>query len=421
MTMSNQGVVEATLAPSTDGDEPSTDSWSPAMSTSRRDTVAAGALAPLGTILARPGLIVGGALLGMIVGAGVTGSGGYSSEAVVQFTNVGNDSLLVKQIGQTIERQATAQSVIDTAATARGEDAQDLLGRVSATWKPDTQLVAISVKATTPKAASADADAVAKAMVAESESSIAGRLSQARQESNRLLNAERLSSADAESARRAQLGSALATRQDAIASESGNLVVADRAGAATPTGLTRPMGAAIGFVAGTLLAGLLSLLLGVRGIRASDRTVRHLVPGGEINSPAQVPQLAGRIVESGSTCVAVVAAPGARAAALSLTDELGHFLRAHGRTVFLIDSAELDRRQVLDLLGHRTRADIGGRLQVDMLVAMVDADSEGCALLEGQSDLRAIVVVRRRHTRVESAMRILRAFGRAEPAVVLAR
>lgn len=384
------------------------------------DDVPLGSLPPLGLLLARPLLLLICALLGAAVGLVATGNSGFQATAALEFSATGNDSLLVKQTGQTLARTAVSSPVIQ--ATASSADG-DLASRVSAVWESDTRVVNVTVTASTPEAAIADANAVAQSVVKTTEDAIRGRLTAARDGSNNLLNSETLDSPDAEAARRAQLGNSLGARQDAVSSESSALTVADPADAATTAGLTKPMGAAIGLVAGLLLGGVLCMVLGVRGLRVnSRRTVQYLVPDTALSSPAQAAQLSGEILESGVPCVAIVSMDGAGRDGLALADDIGQFLQANGQTVRQVGPVtKANRAAALELLRRDTRDDARHRAGADILIAVVDSDSEASTLLQGQSDLRVLVVLRKRRTKVSSMLQVMKAFGRAQPVLVLAR
>ena len=381
-----------------------------------------GALPPITTILARPLYLIFSAIVGLNIGWFATTTTGYTSEAVVQFTNASNDSLLVKQVGQTLERRASSQAVLERAAKALDINEADLRLRVTAQWKADTQLVGIQVEAPAPDDAADEANEVAAAMVAESDATISGRLRTARADANDLLESGALNSVEAEAARRSQLGAALASTQASIASEAGQLALADSAVDAVPAGLTKPMGAAIGMVAAVLLAALITVLIGIRGLHVmTGRSLRLLLPGVPMYASGQVPQLAGQLVESGKTCLAVVALPDAHPRALEVARELRHFISAHGRPVDLVDVSTMDDRdEVAHLLGHdaRQRAELAASRR--LLLPVVDADTEAAALLEGQAGVSSIVVAVPT-SRAASVLRQTRAFDRADPAVVLVR
>ena len=390
---------------------------------SKVDAIDIGRLPATGLLLARPLLLLICALLGAGIGYVLTGNGGYSAQAVVEFTPPGTDSLLVKQTGQTLARNAVASDVLQAAESGNLGASDDLSGRVTAEWQMDTKLVTITVTAPSAEVAIADANAIAQTMVQISETSISSRLEQARDQSNEVLNSEQLDSPDAESARKAQLGSSLGSRQDAIASQSGELTVADSASDAAVAGLSKPIGAAIGLVAGLLLGGLLSLLLGVRGLRArSARELAHLVPDAALSSSAHAAQLAGQIIESGRSTVAVIATRGVSDQGVALARDVSDYLRAHGRTIAEVGPIKKgDKTSAINLLRRDARSDVAGRVGADMIVAVVDEGSEASALLEGQSDLCALIVVRRRHTPIASALRVMKSYSHADPVLVLAR
>lgn len=389
----------------------------------RADTIEVRQLPPVGLLLARPLLLLICAIIGAGIGFVATGNGGYTAQAVLEFTPPGTDSLLVKQTGQTLARNAVANDVLQAAQVGELGASDNLSGRVTAEWQTDTKLVAVTVTAENKDAAIADVNAIAQTMVQMSESSISSRLGQARDQSNEVLNSEQLDSTDAETARKTQLGSSLGSRQDAIASQSGELTVADAATEASVAGLSKPVGAVIGLVAGLLLGGLICLLLGARGLRArSARELRHLVPDAELSSPAQAAQLAGQIIESGRNSVAVVITKHADGQAAALAGDVADFLRAHGKTVAQVGPiTKGDRTSALSLLRRDVRGDLEGRVGYDMLVAVVAEGSEASALLEGQSNLFALIVLRRRRTPISAALRVMKSYEHAEPVLVLAR
>ena len=399
------------------------DDGPPPGSRNAKDTVSFDQLPPAALLLARPLLLILAALMGGIVGFVVSGSSGYQATAVLQFTVQGTDNVLVKQSGQTLARNAVAADVLSAAAASRGEDVTNLTQRVTAEWEQDTRLVSVTASASDRQAAVDDANAVASALVRANESAVAGRLNTAADQSNQVLNGEQLTSPDAESARQAQVGSSLGARQDAIASEAGALVIADPANQATAAGVTRPVGTAIGALAGLLLAGLTCLLLGARGLRArSERMLHMALPGRPLSSPSQAAQLAGEVVESGKKTVVVAAAPQAIDAAVAMGSSMAEIIRVHGLAVAELGLfAKDDRPLALRLLRRERRKDLPAQYGADIAVVVVATGSDASALLEGQSDVYALVVVRRGRTLVSDAVRAMTSYERARPTLVLAR
>ncbi len=422
MTRSDHIVVSPSENDDDGADERADDHGSTWSRRRARRGMVGGGLPPITTILARPLYLVFSAIVGLNIGWLATTTTGYSSESVVQFANASNDSLLVKQTGQTIERRATSQPVLERAAESVDIDEADLRSRVTSEWQVDTALVGIQVEAPSPEEAAEQANAVAAALITETEATISGRLRTARSDANELLESGDLNSVEAEAARRAQLGTSLASTQATISAEAGQLVLADTAVDAVPAGLTKPMGAAIGLVAALLLAALITLFMGIRGLHvATGRSLRLLLPGVPVYATGQIPQLAGQLVESGKTCIAIVALRDAHPQALDVARELRHFISAHGRAVDLVDVATMkDRDEVAQLLGHdaRQRAALAASRRV--LLPVVDADTEAAALLEGQEVVSSIVVAVPL-SRAATVLRQARAFDRAGPAVVLVR
>jgi hypothetical protein len=387
------------------------------------DPVGVGPLPPLGVLLARPLLLVGALVGGALIGLALTTSGAYKADAVLEFTAPGIDSGLVRQIGQTLARTAVASDVVQSAETASGASDRTLGNRVTAKWVTDTQLITVSVTASGPEAAVRDANAIAEAVVSHQANDTRTHLKQALDEFNAALKDQTLTNPDAEAARRAQLGNSFALRQDAITAQSGQVAVLDAATVAGPAGLTRPMGLILGAALGLLAAALVSALLGVRGLRVrSTWTLRYLLSAWRIASPGQAAEIAGRIIESRKNAVAVIATEEAEEATIDFASEIQEWLEAHGRSVRAVNLVGAhDSAASLRLLRHDVRDDVERTLGTDLVVYTVDADSKAATLLHGQSNLRALVVARRRRTRLESALRALRSFAPARPVLILAR
>lgn len=387
------------------------------------DILDRGTLPPTGLLLARPVLLLVCALVGALIGFGVSGGGGYKAAAVIEYTVTSPDSNVAKQTGQTLARTAVNQTVLDQAAATLQTTATDLSARLSAKWETDTRLVTVTVTAPDEQQAVNSANVVASAVITVAQAGRQAALNTALQDSTSVLNDQSLPQTDAELARKTQLGSALGTRQDAIIGQTNALSVTDPATAATAAGLGRPIGAAIGLVAGLLLGGLAALLLGLRGLRVSSgRALRTLLPHTEVNSSGQVAKLAGECLDSRIDTVAVVAAPGTIAQSKTIGEELAGFIGAHGRRVIVIQPEQVeDRAAALGLLGRDVREDVMLQNGADLLVAVVVADSDAAALLEGQSDVRAHVVVQSGRTTLSRTLHILESFSRARPTLVLAK
>lgn len=378
------------------------------------------ALPPFGLILARPVLLLVCALVGAAVGFFASGNAGYQAQAVLQFSTQSLDSVVVKQTGQTLARRVVSADILATAERAAGVPAGSLAGSVKADWVQDSNLVTVTVDAPTEAGAVAGANALATAVVDITQAQVQAQLTQAHSDSSELLNADELPSQAAEDARQAQVGQSLATRQDAIAARSGSVVLIDPAATAGHAGITPPLGAVIGLVAGLLLAGLAAILIGIRGLRVtSSRTLRTLFPSYRVSGAGETARLVGEILERERECIAVVCPAGTRESGLGLARDMTSFAQAHGyqvRNVGLVD----DRAMALATLTRDVRRDVPGTMGADLMIAVVDADSEAAHLLEGQSDFAAVVVARKGRTTVRAVATTMGAFDRATPSLVLA-
>ncbi len=377
----------------------------------------------MGVLLARPLLLFGAVIVGALIGLVLTANGAYKAEAVLEFAAPGSDSGLIRQMGQTLARTAVASDVEHLAETANDPGAATLGDRTTAKWLTDTQLVVVAVTAATPDAAVRDSNAIAQAVLTARANSTRRQQNDAINEFNAALKDQTLENPQAEAARRAQLGTSLAVRQDAIAAQSGNVTVLDAATVAGPAGLTRPMGLVIGAALGLLLAVLVSALLGVRGLRVrSAWTLRYLLSEWRTASPGQAAEIAGRIIESRKNAVAFIATEGTEDATRGFASEIGDFLEAHGRTVRTVDLiGHHNSSTLLKLLRHDVRDDVDGKLGSDLVLYTVSADSKAADLLQGQSNLRALVVAQRRRTRVEPVLRVMKSFSPARPVLILMR
>jgi hypothetical protein len=377
-------------------------------------------LPPFGLILARPLLLLVAGLVGALCGFAFTGQAGYKAEALLQFTAPSADSMVVKQTGQTLARRVQSADVVAAAESASGAPAGSLTAQIDAGWEQDTNLVLVSVEADTEEAAIAAANALAAAVVQTSEAEIRSQLEQAYADSTELLDSDGLPSQAAEDARQAQVGQSLANRQDAIAARSGAVMLIDPASTARQAGITPALGTLIGLVAGLLLGGLAAIVLGVRGLRVSSaRSLRTLFPAYRIETVDQAAKLVGEVLETGRDCVAVVCPAGTRDAAIRLADDVVEFAGAHGRSVHNLGLVT-DRSMALATLGRETRRDLMASMDVDMLVVVVESGTHAAHMLEGQTDVAAVVMVRRRRTGVAEAALAMNAFDRAMPTMVLA-
>ncbi len=381
------------------------------------------ALPVVAAVAARRGLLLVGAAVGAMLGVLLAGGAGFTATATLQLTNAGSDSVRVKQVAQTVQRLATSSQVLAAAAKVAGVTPDDLGGRVTALWQEDTDLVLVSAKAKDARTAVQDANALAQAAVRSNQERVQSRLRLLRLDANRLLTSQTLTDNEAEAARRSQIGSALASRQDLVSADIDGITVADPAVSAAPAGLNRTTGGLAGLLGGILLAGLGAVVLGARSLRVGNaKQVQALLPGVAVTSPDQAAEVAGHVVESATSCLAVVHLPGAQQAALPFAIDVADYIKGHGRTVTVMDTASLPTREARrDILRHDLRTQVRETFGTDVLVVVVGSEEDACGMLVGQSNLHAVLVARRRRTPFPALLRALSALDKAEPVVVLAR
>ena len=388
----------------------------------------AGAVPVLTLVAARGPWLAAGAAAGLVAGLLAGGGAAVAATATLRLSDAGQDSQRTQQVGQTIEQSALSASVLDEAARARRTTRDDLAGRVSAGWQDNTDLVAVTVTGSDPQGVVDDANAVAEAVVAQEQADAASRLEALRRESAKILSSGSLKGADAERARRSQLGSSLANRQDDAAAGAGSVFVSDPASRADSAGPSRVVLGLLGLVAGLLLAAAVALLAPAGLLRfrrpaalaalAPDLRVRGVVEGA--------PLAAGELLTSGRSTLVVLGVRHSGAAAARFAEVVVGQLRGHGRTVTAVDA--LGGRpdlpgtpaEVLRVLRHGVRSDVPGRLGTDLLVVTCEAHADALAMVSGQVDLHVAVVARRGTTRLDDVRAVTSATAAAAPLVVVA-
>lgn len=352
-------------------------------------------LPPLAAVLARPLVLLLAALIGTAAGTFTVPEPTFAASAVLQFTNTGSDSLRVKQVGQTVQRLAVSTEVVTAAAQVRRTTAPSLAARVSATWQQDSDLVTVTVRGPDALAAITDVNAVAAAAIRSNTASVETQLRELRRAANRLLTVEQLDAPEAEEARKAQLGAALAARQDAVNAQDNGLFIADAASSAAPQGTSRLVRALVGLLTGLLLGAFAAVLLGHRGLLVSGPSrLGRVVPELPVVRPEQAPELAGELVGTDVACLALVTLPGALLeTAQDFACEVADHLRVHGRSVLVVDlDAMEDAAERRRTLRSGAREDVRGAFGTDVVVLLVDSGAPEFGMLVGQGGFRSCLV-----------------------------
>lgn len=334
---------------------------------------------------------------------------------MLQFSTASLDSLVVKQTGQTLARRVLSADVVSEAERQAGLPAGSLTGQIAAGWSRTATWVEVSAHASTEAGAIAAANAVAGAVVSLNESQIQAQLQQAH--ANSLRPAERGGPALAGGrGRPGSPGGAVAGQSPGCHHRPLRIGRGDRSGRA---GLARRDHPADGF--GGRPGRRPAVAVWSPSCSASGVCAFAVCLSGPCGrcSPAtgsaargKPPDWSGRCWSPVVKIIAVVCPAGAREAGLALADDLSAFAGAHGhlvRNLGLVD----DRAMALATLGRDARRDVPGIMNADMMIAVVDADSEAAHLLEGQSDFVAVVVARRSRTTVAAVAAAMEAFDRA--------
>ncbi|MGV0835528.1 hypothetical protein [Mycolicibacterium thermoresistibile] len=376
---------------------------------------------PIGLVLARPVLLSLCVVAGGIVGfTAWDGGKGYEATSLVEFTTNSQDVALVRLEAQTLAEKMTTPAVLERAAAYLAEPVPHLVAGTSAKRFDESYLISVTATGADAESAIARANAVAQAGVDELRDSVLWRVGIATMDGNSLLQTEGLSDPDAEAARRAQVGTAIGGRQEGLKGQSGSWSVARHAADASPAGLTRPLTTAVGLAVGLFVGCLAAVLLGTRGLRPrSAAAVRRLAPGVEVLTPAQTPQLAGRMAETGESYLVVVTTRGASTASDEFVGDLTRLLGMHDKTVTTVAApASPDESSVRFLrVDALTEPDVDS----DVLLLRVDAGTESAAMLEGRSGFRTVIVMRRGRTPASAAVAAARSYRNATPTMLLAK
>jgi ElaB/YqjD/DUF883 family membrane-anchored ribosome-binding protein len=377
----------------------------------------------IAVLLARPFLLAICVVLGGLAGfAAWGGDKAYHATAMIEFSVAGNDAALVQLEGQTLQAKITTEPVIQRAATSIGHPAAEIAETADANWQQQSLLVAVTALAPSGEEAIARANAVAEAAVAVLNESISQHLGSALSQANSLLKNQSLGDPDAEAARRSEIGASLGQQQDALIAKSESISVSSAANEATATGVSKSMTIGVGNAVGLFAGCLISVLLGTRGLRAwSLGALRRLAPGVEVLTPAQTPELAGRMVEAGETYLAVVVTRHSHAVAEEFAANIERILFTHGKTVTIIrPPANLDEMSAAPL-----RADAPTKVRslvgTDVLVVIVEPGTESAAMLEGRSGFRTVILMRQDRTPISDGLSAARSYRNAMPALMLAK
>ncbi len=384
---------------------------------------------PLSILRLRWRWVAAAFLVGLLTGGLLTGPTGYDATAVMEVTQTNGDSLRIQQLGQTLESTATSSVVVTEAARRRGISAAGLASRLKAVWKQDSDVVNITVRASTPRAAVLQANSVATAINTIAARQSADQINEISRAGDDLLDSGQLADKKAEATRKTQIGSAIANQQSDAVSSSTAVQLVGPAQTAQAAGIPRPVGAALGGFALAALAAALAVFLPFRRRRVRRvAELEKLLPGTRVRPAGSAAgEIAGLLAESGRRDLAVVAL-GDKRSAEDFGREVMELLAVHGVPSVVSSVAEQRApRPVSTAVVEGARTPIGpvGRREarrepeVPVRVMITGTDQRSLSLLDGRSQVLAVIVAAARQHRVKELRSVTSRLQYADPTVIL--
>jgi hypothetical protein len=384
---------------------------------------------PLSILRLRWRWLVGAFLLGLLGGGLTTGPIGYDATAIMEVSQTDGDSTRIKQLGQTVESTATSSVVVAEAARRRGISAADLASRLKVVWKEDSDVVNITVRGSNSRAAVLQANAVATAVGTVAARQSADQVNEISRSGDDLLTSGELANKKAEATRKTEIGSAIASQQSDAINNSTAVQLVGPARTATAAGIPRPVGAALGgFGLAALVAAFAAFLPFRRRRVRRVAELQKLLPGTRVRpADSAAGEVAGLLAESGRRDLALVALDDTRSAE-DFGQEVMELLAFHGVPSVVSSVAEQRApRPVTTATVESGRVPIGpvGRREprrepdVPVRVIVTGPDERSLSLLDGQSQVLAVVVAAAREHRIDELTRVTSRLQYADPTVIL--
>jgi hypothetical protein len=248
-----------------------------------------------------------------------------------------------------------------------------------------------------------------------------------------LLSSGELADRKAEATRKTELGSAIATQQSDAVANSTSVQLVGPARTAKASGIPRPVGAALGGFALAALAAAFAVFVPFRRRRVRGvEELESLMPGVRVRPAGSAAgEVAGLLSESGRRDLAVVTMDDPRAAH-EFANEVMELLAVHGvpSTISSVEEQRTPRPLTTAAVVDGVRAPIGpvgpaGRREprrepdVPVRVMVTDPDERSLSLLDGQSQVLAVVVAAARRHRVQELQQVTSRLQYADPTVIL--
>ncbi|SDS94885.1 hypothetical protein [Microlunatus soli] len=201
-----------------------------------------------------------------------------SAEAILRAESSAVDGAAMKIVQQSAVLELDTASVYQAAAKASGSTAADLRTRTQIAAVPDSQLISVTVTASTESQAIAQADAIVHTALTANDRRTEAELDSVTASTRKLVKHGKLPDADAEQARVARLGDTLGQNQSELVIGGRSLTLLQGAEASSLLPSAKLLGA-LGLLAGALLGSAVALFLGLRrGRIQSARELHQLYP-----------------------------------------------------------------------------------------------------------------------------------------------
>jgi hypothetical protein len=340
-----------------------------------------------------------------------------------------------------VETTAQSSAVLKQAVRGRGITVPDLSSRLKVVWQGDSDIVNVTVRAADPGSAMRQANGVASALgkvAARQSAAEVGDISRAGDDT---LKTGRLRDRNAEIQRKTQLGAAIAAQQSDAVAKATAVQLAGPARAAKPTGLSRPVGAALGGFAFLALAAAAAMLLPFR--RRLVRTLSDLdsvVPGvAGRTSQFAAGEVAGLVVDSHSGDLVLLSMDGVDAA-IPFGMEVVERIRALGVSATLSTEPDRDKHDPVragspgamttvpgrPMVAGKRLSPIGAFVDPDpfssdvaVQVTLTTPDDDALANFDGQRHLLVVVVARAGKHRANEIRQATSRLRHATPMVIL--
>lgn len=222
------------------------------------------------------------AFVGAVVGGVIGGNSPATATALLRVQSTANNGDGLTQAQQSALTETGTSEVFQAAAKQLRSSEGDLRARTELAAVPQSLMISASVTGDSPEAAANATNVFAQAAVAASNARVAADLNSLSEQTSQIIRGSHLNNPQAEQARVAALGQALASSQANTLAQSRQLTVVQPATAAGVKQTSAAVLVVLGAVGGGLVgAGIALLVGGRRGRMGKLAEMRRLYPNVE--------------------------------------------------------------------------------------------------------------------------------------------